>query len=334
MRYVGSFVVSLVLWLSFSFGDNLKLYNKGNLLIVDKSGNYYTSIQEAIDDAFPGDTILIMPGIYRENLRTVRDGKRDKPITILGSPETILLGNNKERGKVFFIKNSYIHIVNLKINGKFKTCNTKHCYHDKLIYIKGSPDKYLEGIKILRNDLKNALGECLRLKYVKNSEIGWNNISHCGLRDFQFNRGKKNGEGIYVGTAPEQDKGRPDYTANIHIHHNFIFTYGSECVDVKENSTNIIITDNVCSKNQQETVGGISIRGNKNKVQNNIILFNRGSGVRLGGDTKEFGIYNTVKNNLIFGNTFCGLKIMTRPQEQIEGNFLIKNKCKVYMKKE
>ncbi len=335
MLYVGKVVIALLLLaVSLASGTDIKIYNGGNLLIVDKTGKHYSSIQQAINEAFPGDTILIMPGVYRESINTVRDGKLNKPITIIGTPDTYIVGNNKPKGKVIYITHSYIQLINLKINGYFRNCKEKKCYHDKLIYIKGSPDKYLQGIRIIRNDIKNALGECVRLKYVKNSEIAWNNISHCGLRDFVFHRGKKNGEGIYIGTAPEQDKGHPDKTQNILIHHNFIFTYGSECVDVKENSTNIIISDNVCGGNKQETVGGISIRGNNSLIENNIILKNQGSGVRLGGDTREFGINNTVKNNLILENTFCGLKIMRLPQKSIENNLLINNKCKVYIKKE
>lgn len=48
-------------------------------------------------------------------------------------------------------------------------------------------------------------GECVRLKnFVSNSQITDNTIEHCGVYDYQFNEGKKNGEGIYIGTSNKQ----------------------------------------------------------------------------------------------------------------------------------
>jgi len=40
----------------------------GNTLIVDKAGGEFTSIQKAVDAAKTGDTVLIMPGVYEENV--------------------------------------------------------------------------------------------------------------------------------------------------------------------------------------------------------------------------------------------------------------------------
>lgn len=47
--------------------------------------------------------------------------------------------------------------------------------------------------------------ECVRLKnYVVNAEITGNSIKYCGVYDFAFNEGGKNGEGIYIGTSSTQ----------------------------------------------------------------------------------------------------------------------------------
>ncbi len=285
------------------------------------------SIKEALKRAQPGDTIVLMTGTYHENVKITKSGLPGKPITIVGEPGAEIKGNWKKGGRIIDIRASYIHIINLKIDGKI----ADGIYHDKLIYIHGNYKKHLKGIKILRNTLTNALGECLRIKFTENSTISWNSISHCGIRDFVYNRGKQNGEGIYVGTAPEQTPGKPDTTKNIYIFNNFIATYGAECVDVKEGTTNIHIKDNLCTQEKAPHVGGISIRGNGSYIEGNIVYGNEGAGIRLGGDTSKFGINNTVVNNFLTANKFAGIKIMVFPQRKINGN-IIKEKRRVYIK--
>jgi len=41
-------------------------------ITVGPAGTYYTSIQKAIDDARPGDTIEVRDGIYRENVNVTK----------------------------------------------------------------------------------------------------------------------------------------------------------------------------------------------------------------------------------------------------------------------
>lgn len=48
-------------------------------------------------------------------------------------------------------------------------------------------------------------GECVRLKqFVTNSEIVGNDVSYCGVHDYRYNGGDKNGEAIYIGTSSNQ----------------------------------------------------------------------------------------------------------------------------------
>lgn len=45
-------------------------------------------------------------------------------------------------------------------------------------------------------------GECVRLKNeVVNAQIVNNVIQDCGVHDYVFARGEKNGEGVYIGTS-------------------------------------------------------------------------------------------------------------------------------------
>lgn len=288
-------------------------------------------IKRALQISHPGDTIILMPGTYRENVEISKGGEEGKPLKIIGMPGSVILGNEKPGGRVVYVKSSFVELINLEINGQFRNCSSPNCFHDKLIYVKGNPKKYVEGFKLINCRLKNALGECVRLKYVKNSEIVGNSIYRCGLRDFYFKMrpGKKNGEGIYVGTAPEQSGKYPDKTENVLIKSNYIATYGSECVDVKENSSKIKIIENYCTGNMQETVGGISVRSNNNLIANNVLFNNKGAGIRLGGDTQRDGIMNSVIGNFI-DNSKCGIKVMRNPQGKICGNKVLNAKpfCK------
>ncbi len=306
--------------------------NSGKFIFVSPSGSDknnglsskhpFKHISKALEVANPGDTIILMPGKYKENLKITKGGKKGKPIKLIGMPGSVILGNGKPGGKVVYVEGNFIELINLNINGQFKSCLKPQCFHDKLVYVKGKPTGYVEGFKLINCRLENALGECVRLKYVKNSEIIGNSIYRCGLRDFFFKLrpGKKNGEGIYVGTAPEQSGKHPDRTENILIESNYIATYGSECIDVKENSSNIKIIGNFCTGNLQETVGGISVRSNGNLIAHNVLFKNKGAGIRVGGGTQKDGIMNSIIGNFIDNSSKCGIKIMRNPQKEICGN--------------
>ena len=48
-------------------------------------------------------------------------------------------------------------------------------------------------------------GECVRLKdSVVNAVITGNDIKNCGIHDYEFDAGEKNGEGVYIGTSSTQ----------------------------------------------------------------------------------------------------------------------------------
>ena len=312
------------------------VYNGGRVLFVSPEGkgngngscsSPFSSIQAALNEAEPGDTVVLLPGVYRENFHTVRDGLPCKPITVVGTPGALILGNTSHGGKVVLVKNSYVTLMKLNINGRFCSANTEKCYHNKLIYVEGSPDRYLKGVRILSVNVANALGECIRLKYVRDSEVAWSSVSHCGLKGFYFHEPTKNGEGIYVGTSINQvKKGQIDESRNIRIHHNVIATYGSECIDVKEGSSHIYIYDNVCMANRQSTSAGISIRGNENTVSHNIVFDSSGAGIRIGSAASGFAEQNSVIYNVLICNRTAALKIFNTKQKEICSNTADKKK--------
>jgi len=291
----------------------------------------FRTINRGMKKAQPGDTVLLLPGIYYQDFYTVRSGQLGRPIQVIGSNKAVLKGSGASY--IASIRHSYIEFSHFTINGHHGKGESLQDYRDKLIYIKGQKMRGITGIKIIAMHLENAFGECLRMKYLAtNNEIAFNTISHCGKRDYLFGRGSHNGEGIYIGTAPEQiaDGKNPSYDVDKSnhnwIHHNIINTFGSECIDIKEGSSHNLIEQNICSNEKDKNVGAISVRGNYNTIRNNILFLNTGAGLRFGGDTETDGIHNIAYGNYLDTNTNSSLKIMRLPQELICGNTVIKHK--------
>lgn len=336
MGLLGNILKILLIFLFFNFAalaDVIFVSNTGS----DNNTGYSSEtplkfIQSAINKADPGDKIIIMPGRYYEKLTTIKDGTKNNPIKVLGTNDVVIYGDREEGGRIIEIKHSFIEIYNLNIDGHFGFTKNKSDYHDKLIYIIGNPELMLEGLKIVNSDLQNAWGECLRLKFVKDVEIAYNSISSCGLRDYVFGRNKQNGEGIYIGTAPEQTKnGKLDKSRDINIHHNIISTFAAECIDVKEGTEKVTISENICYEQKAPSSGGISVRGNYVTVENNMIFNNSGAGVRLGGDNLEYGRNNCIKNNFIDTSKY-GIKIMNNLNRFYKNLITDNNESRYYPK--
>lgn len=291
----------------------------------------FKTIQKALDVALPGETINLAPGIYLQDFVTKRGGKEGSPITITGPREAIVRGAG--RGRVAEINHSYITLSGFTIDGKFASSNSEKSYRDKLIYALGKEPKVgITGTRIYNMDIMNAGGECIRLRYfTRFSEIAYNTIKNCGVHDFSFDAGGKNGEGVYIGTAPEQLKDKknptsdPDESSNNWIHHNDFDTQGNECVDIKEGATRNVIENNKCTGQKDKNSGGFDSRGDYNIFRFNEVFGNLGAGIRLGGDENNDGTRNDIYSNIIRNNKSGGVKFQREPQGKICGNTMKNN---------
>lgn len=295
----------------------------------------FATLQQALDLVQPGDTIHLLPGDYFENVISVIDGRADAPITIMGPADAILRGAGAESA-AFYLSHHFYTLVGFTMDGLFGDPDQKEGYTEKLLYVQGrAPKAGVTGLRVLNMAFRNAGGECLRLRYFAyQNEIAYSTFTTCGLLDFAFADGGKNGEAIYVGTSSTQwDDGKnptadPDQSYENWIHHNVINTQGNECVEIKEGATANLVEHNTCTGQLDPDSGGIGSRGNGNIIRYNVVYGNVGAGVRLGGhevDDVQYGVANEVYSNQLFNNVAGGINIAIGPQAKICGNQLVHN---------
>ncbi|CAN0074377.1 unnamed protein product, partial [Discosporangium mesarthrocarpum] len=298
--------------------------------------------QDALDEVEPGDTIRLAPGVYEESCQTKKDGLPDKPITIQGPSlskrgEAIIKGDDTTN-RVVQIFHDYYKMKDCTIDGKVGDNE----YRDKLLYVQGKREprdltidgrsfrSSIDGLVVEGMTLRNAGGECLRLRnFVTNSNIYNNLITDCGVEDYVLNPdlGNKNGEGCYIGTTPskweDNTVSEPDGCNWNWVHDNKFNTMGNEAIDIKEGSMYNILEHNTCLGQLDEDSGaGINIRGDYNIIRFNNIQENKGAGVRLGGaeldeNDDQFGRNNRVYKNILYKNENSGVKIMAPNQQFI-----------------
>jgi hypothetical protein len=301
--------------------------------------NALPSIQAALDQAQPGDTIYLAPGDYPEALVTKVHGLPSQPITLVGPATAVLRGSNAS-GRIFQIFHDYYVLDGWTINGYDGSGNSKSDYRDKLLYVHGQRTPYNgevrrgpQGLEVKNMTLLNAGGECIRLRYfVRGAHIHHNTIQNCGVWDFVFRDGGKNGEGIYLGTSSEQwNDGKnptndPDGSTENYIHDNVFNTQGNECIEVKEGAYNNIIENNLCTGGRDPEAGGLVARGDNNIFRNNISFGHAGGGIRFGGhqvNGHTYGANNSAYGNLLYNNQAGGIKFENRLQAQICGNTFV-----------
>jgi hypothetical protein len=294
------------------------------------------TIQAALDAAVPGTLITLAPGVYREELHTVRDGAPGAPITIKG-PETGTDRAGRYRatlygtGRVVSIDHSYYTLDGFTIDGQealagttfpttvaamnaFKDGVAEKVADGRLVYV-GAGDRThdLTGITLTNMFLSGAGGECVRFRNNAHDNVVADSvIQYCGL--YGKGSGTKraryhNGEGVYIGTSPNSDD-QPmhadDGSARNVVTRNVIRTFGSECFNVKENAHDNVFEGNVCAGNTEpldHDGSNVELRGYANVVRNNQISDSAGVSVKISADGAKYDRGgNIVEDNRISGS--------------------------------
>jgi hypothetical protein len=319
------------------------------------------TIQAALDEAEAGTVVNLAPGRYRETLTTMRDGTPEAPITIRG-PETGTdpAGRNRAvlhgEGRIVNIDHNHYTLEGFTIDGQerldgaqlptdiasigaFKDGVQAQIEDSKLIYI-GSSDttRDVAGTTIRDMFLTEAGTECVRLRNNANGNtITGSVIQYCGLLGREDEGDDEdddrfpyhNGEGVYIGTSPESDS-QPmhenDTSSNNVVAGNVIRTFGSECLDVKENAHANVFEDNECSANTEPREfngSNIELRGHDNVVRGNVIADSAGWNVKIQSDDEDDydNGGNSLENNTLSGSAAEPVRIGTdAPQGAFCGN--------------
>jgi len=286
----------------------------------------FGKIGQALAAAQPGDRIVLAPGRYAEDVKTVRDGRAGAPITVTGPASARIVGSGGDR--VFVVNHDHIHLEGFTLDGKVGDASSKKGFRDKLLYVIGrAPGRGVNGLVVTGLTVRNAGGECIRLRYlVRGALVANNRIGPCGAYDFRLKDGGKNGEGIYIGTGPEQrgkngaPDGRVDASNGNRIAGNVIDTRGNECVDIKEGSSGNIVEGNDCTGQRDKESAGLDSRGDRNVFRNNRVHGNRGAGIRFGGDKDGMGVGNEAYGNVLADNKAGGFALQRGPQGRICDN--------------
>ena len=262
----------------------------------------FDRIERGLAAARPGDRVLVREGTYPP-LVTVRAGTADAPIQLLGDGARIV-GGGVDR--VVEILHDYVTVEGFDISDG-----------DVLVRVVGAI-----GTRVLGNRFHDALSECVRLRDgASDNEVAGNSFERCGLRDFDLGADRKNGEGVYVGVAPEQleEGAMPDASDRNWVHDNQ-FDVPAECVDVKEGARQNRVEGNTCTGGQDPLGAGFTSRGDESIFRGNVSTGNAGAGIRLGGDAADQGVRNEVVGNRLTGNRGYALKVERFPQGLICGN--------------
>ena len=308
----------------------------GDTRTVGPGGDHPT-LQDALEDVEPGQIIrLLGAGPHPGPARTVRSGTASAPIVITADPGAYLecpSPNDGEVARCLQLGHSSYRIVGFAVVGG----------SSNLYMVGDGPGQYVTDVKVLNSVFRGSpaggTGECIRIKYQASAiEIAGNDIADCGLG--KCCNDSKNGEGVYIGTAPEQLKEKNpsperDETTDVWVHHNTIRSL-NECVEAKEAVHSILVEYNSCKGQADEESGGFGSRGGLvgrgNVFRFNLVENAAGACIRFGGDDEPDGTGNDFYGNvcrdiggeygvkqqrdpqgLVCGNVFAGSAPSTRP---------------------
>lgn len=188
----------------------------------------------------------------------------------------------------------------------FKTANQKLIHDGRLIYVGDSASR-VTGTVVDHMLVQGGGGECIRLRNgATDSVISNSIIRYCGMFAKSDGSAEKdgylfhNGEGVYLGTSPTTtnlSNYADDQTDDNLVTGNIITTYGSECVDVKENASGNVVQGNNCGDNLEPAIddgSNLEVRGDHTTVTGNTVHDSPGWNIKLQTDSPKYDLGGNV----------------------------------------
>jgi hypothetical protein len=240
-------------------------------------------LQQALDDAVPGQVIRLSDGRYEGNFDAGGRARADAPVHVCGGRGAVLDGGDIDGDYTLHLSEaSYWQVSGLTVTGG-----------QKGVVVDAGVGNRLEGL------LVTSMGDeaiHLRTHSTDNVVVG-NTIRDTGLRKPQF------GEGVYVGTAESNwcqiSDCDPDRSDRNVIEGNDIAGTTAESVDVKEGTTGGVVRGNTFDGSAMvEADSWVDVKGN-----GWIIESNRGTAAPEDGFQVHEVVDGWGRDNVFSGNT-------------------------------
>lgn len=283
------------------------------LLVIGLKGlsqNIYVSsasqLQTALNNAMPGNVIIIQDGYYERPggfyANAGIDGTIANPITVIGSRNVVLSTNNLSSGYAFSLKgNKYWIIKGFTVTNSKNGVVLDNC---KYITVDSIQAKKLgqDGVHLRTHTSYSVVKNCY--------------IDSTGLSDYRY------GEGIYIGSAYSNwctyTNCDPD-TSNYNqiLNNSFGNFITAENIDIKEGTKGGLIKGNQFNGTGLQGMNGgdswIDVKGNnyiiEDNIGNNSILDGFQTHIQQPGG---YGNYNIFRNNILNVNgPGYGIKVQT-----------------------
>ena len=288
------------------------------IITVGQENSNYTYIQNAINNASDGDTILVHKGNYSENLTV------DKPLSlesIYSNPEDVIISSKNSSLPVIHVTSDNVKISGLTILGKQKDNIVAGIFLDNV-------NSVLIQNNIISNTSDGLLIDASSRIIIQNNAFYSNSmhgacISNSANNELTDNLIANNEYGLYLDLSDENTLVNNNASNNekygialrksnnniIAGNHFFSNKYGLTITDSNDNE----VIDNVAGSNNQS--GFLLWKGNSNTIKGNILDNNENSGIYF----LSLCSNNTLNGNILSGN-LNGISI-----ESANDNFIVNN---------
>ena len=184
-----------------------------------------SELDDALEDAEPGQTIELEDGVYTGTFEAEASGTASEPITLTGSRRAVLTTGTTSSGYGLHVTGSYWNVTGLSV-----------LRASKGIVLDGSNFTVIDGVNV------GFIGE-------EGIHLRENSASVTVQSSVVFSTGLTNpsiGEGIYIGSAVSNwsSPSTPDRSDAAQILNNWIVNTPAEGIDIKEGTTGGVITGN------------------------------------------------------------------------------------------
>ena len=267
------------------------------------------TLVRALKAAGTGDTVRLATGTYDGGVAT-----RVAGVTVEGPADAVVRGPAKDRAVE--VRHDQTVLRGFTVERA-----------DVGVWLEGVSRCVVDGLLV-----RDVGGEGLRIKNQSCDNVVRNcRFERTGRTGFDANAGKKNGEGVYVGTAPEQRKKngtpeRPDRCLRNLIEDCTFVTGAAEAVDFKEDSEENVVRRCRGADSRDPDGPVFGSRGDRNRFEHCLATGGLGHGFRFGGDTvkqgkhgqeatRTYGANNVMRDCRAERNAKWGVAAMVRPQD-------------------